>query len=66
MLAKIITTIRAEQQALAVEAIKVQPAEGKDINFEYGKRQGVYAGLDRAVQLIERIYRDIENDQRDL
>tara|TARA_R110002126_G_scaffold27484_1_gene92218 strand:- start:1140 stop:1340 length:201 start_codon:yes stop_codon:yes gene_type:complete len=66
VLAKIITTIRAEQHALAIEAIKVQTAEGKDIGFEYGKRQGVYAGLDRAVQLIERIYRDIENDQRDL
>jgi len=52
--------------ALAVEAIKVQTAEGKDIGFEYGKRQGVYAGLDRAIQLIERIHRDIENDSRDL
>ncbi len=66
MLAKILAAIRAEQQALAIEAIKVQPAEGRDISFEYGKRQGVYAGLDRSVQLIERIYRDIENDQRDL
>ncbi len=66
MLAKIITTLRAEQHALAIEAIKVQTAEGKDISFEYGKRQGVYAGLDRAIQLIERIHRDVENDSRDL
>lgn len=52
--------------ALAVEAIKVPTAEGKDIGFEHGKRQGIYAGLDRAIQLIERIHRDIENDSRDL
>jgi hypothetical protein len=52
--------------ALAVEAIKVPTAEGKDISFEYGKRQGIYAGLDRAIQLIERIHRDVENDSRDL
>lgn len=66
MLAKIITTIRAEKDQVAAEAIKVRPGEGKDISFEYGHRQGVYAGLDRAIQLIERVYRDLENDQRDL
>ena len=66
MLAKIITTIRAEQQALAVEAIKVPPAEGKDISFEYGKRQGVYAGLDKAIQLINNVVRDVETKTRDL
>ena len=66
MLAKIITTIRAEQQALAVEAIKVQPAEGKDISFEYGHRQGVYAGLDKAIQLINSVVRDVEIKTRDL
>ena len=66
MLAKIITSIRAEQQALAIEAIKVQPAEGKDISFEYGKRQGVYAGLDKAIQLINSVVRDVEIKTRDL
>lgn len=66
MLAKAIAAIRAEKEQVATEAIKVRPGEGKDISFEYGHRQGVYAGLDRAIQLIERVYRDLENDQRDL
>ena len=66
MLAKIITTLRAEQHALAIEAIKVQTAEGKDISFEYGKRQGVYAGLDKAIQLINSVVRDVEIKTRDL
>jgi hypothetical protein len=66
MLAKAIAAIRAEKEQVAIEAIKVRPGEGKDISFEYGQRQGVYAGLDRAIQLIERVYRDLENDQRDL
>ena len=66
MLAEFIAAIKAEKDKVAEEAIIVRPGEGKDISFEYGKRQGVYAGLDRAIQLIERIHRDIENDSRDL
>ena len=66
MLAEFIAAIKAEKDKVAEEAIRVRPGEGKDISFEYGKRQGVYAGLDRAIQLIERIHRDVENDSRDL
>jgi hypothetical protein len=66
MLAKIIASINAEKNRVAHDATKIRPGEGKDISFEYGHRQGVYAGLDQAIQLIERIYRDVENDQRDL
>lgn len=66
MLAKIVSVINAEKNRLAHDAVKIRPGEGKDISFEYGHRQGVYAGLDQAIQLIERIYRDIDNDTRDL
>ena len=66
MLAKIVSVINAEKNRLAHDAVKIRPGEGKDISFEYGHRQGVYAGLDQAIQLIERIYRDVDNDARDL
>lgn len=66
MLAKIVSVINAEKNRLAHDAVKIRPGEGKDISFEYGHRQGVYAGLDQAIQLIERIYRDVDNDTRDL
>lgn len=66
MLAKIVAVINAEKNRVAHDAAKIRPGEGKDISFEYGHRQGVYAGLDQAIQLIERIYRDVENDSRDL
>jgi len=61
MLAKFISTIKAEKDRVAAEAIKVRPGEGKDISFEYGYRQGVYAGLERAMQLIEQVVRDPDN-----
>ena len=66
MLAKFISTIKAEKDKLAHEAVKVRPGEGKDISFEYGHRQGVYAGLDKAIQLIEQVVRDVDNQTRDL
>jgi len=66
MLAKIVAVINAEKNRLAHDAFKIRPGEGKDISFEYGHRHGVYAGLEQAIQLIERIYRDIDNDTRDL
>jgi hypothetical protein len=66
MLAKFISTIKAEKDKVAAEAIKVRPGEGKDISFEYGHRQGVYAGLDRAIQLIEQVVRDTDVQTRDL
>ena len=66
MLAKIAAVINAEKNRVAHDATKIRPGEGKDISFEYGHRQGFYAGLDQAIQLIERLYRDADNDARDL
>ena len=66
MLAKIVSVINAEKNRLAHDAVKIRPGEGKDISFEYGHRQGVYAGLDRAIQLINSVVRDVETKTRDL
>ena len=66
MLVEFIAAIKAEKERVALEAIKIRPGEGKDISFEYGHRQGVYAGLDRAIQLIEHTVRDVEIKTRDL
>ena len=66
MLAEFIAVIKAEKDKVAEEAIRVRPGEGKDISFEYGHRQGVYAGLDRAIQLINNVVRDVEIKTRDL
>jgi hypothetical protein len=66
MLAKIITTIKTEKDKVAHEAARIRPGEGKDISFEYGHRQGVYAGLEKAIQLIEQVVRDVETQTRDL
>ena len=66
MLVEFIAAIKAEKERVALEAIKIRPGEGKDISFEYGHRQGIYAGLDRAIQLIERTVRDVETQTRDL
>jgi hypothetical protein len=66
MLAAFIAVLKAEKEKVAAEAIKIRPGEGKDISFEYGHRQGVYAGLDRAMQLINNVVRDVEAQTRDL
>jgi hypothetical protein len=66
VIAEFIAAIKAEKDKMAEEAIRVRPGEGKDISFEYGHRQGVYAGLDRAIQLINSVVRDVETKTRDL
>lgn len=63
MLEKIFAKILAEKDRLAHELASNKPGEGKDISYEYGYRQGVYAGLDYAKQLIEGVLRD--QDKRD-
>lgn len=66
MLASFIAALKAEKDRVATEAIQLRPGEGKDISFEYGYRQGVYAGLERAIQLINNVVRDVETHNRDL
>ena len=63
MLDKVFAKLEAEKTRMALEAVSLKPGEGKDIGFEYGYRQGVYAGLDSAKQLIEQLLKD--QDKRD-
>jgi hypothetical protein len=63
MLEKVFAKIQAEKDRLAHELAANKPGEGKDIGYEYGYRQGVYAGLDYAKQLIDQLLRD--QDKRD-
>jgi len=60
---RIFAKIDAEKARIAHEAMAQKFGEGKDISYETGRQQGVYAGLDRAKQLIEQILRD--QDKRD-
>lgn len=63
MFDRIFAKIDAEKARIAHEAMAQKFGEGKDISYETGRQQGVYAGLDRARQLIEQILRD--QDKRD-
>lgn len=66
MLDKFFAKIQAEKEKMAHEAVSMKPGEGKDISFEYGYRQGVYQGLERAKQLIEQALRDQDKRDSDL
>ena len=66
MLDKFFAKIQAEKEKMAHEAVSMKPGEGKDISFEYGYRQGVYQGLERAKQLIEQTLRDQDKRDSDL
>jgi hypothetical protein len=66
MLDKVFDRITAEQTRLAHELASKKPGEGKDIGYEYGYRQGIYAGLDHAKQLIESILRDQDKHDNNL
>lgn len=66
MLEKIFAKIEAEKDRLAHELASKKPGEDRDIGYEYGYRQGVYAGLDYAKQLIEGILRDQDKRDSDL
>lgn len=62
MLAKIISKIKDEQNRVAHDLAKVRPGDGKDVGYEFGHRQGVYFGLQSALQLIENLLRDQDKD----
>lgn len=66
MLDKIFAKIDAEKARIAHEAMAQKFGEGKDIGYETGRQQGVYAGLDRARQLIEQLLRDQDKRDSDL
>lgn len=63
MISQIIGKIKQAQQEAAVNAVAYPPSEGKNIEFSYGQRVGYYAGLDRALQEIEKLLS--EQDEKD-
>jgi hypothetical protein len=55
---QLITLLRAEKERVAHEAMRLTPSEGKDIGYEYGKRVGLYAGLELALSKIDQVLND--------
>jgi hypothetical protein len=55
---QLITLLKAEKDRVAHEAMRLTPSEGKDIGYEYGKRVGLYAGLELALLKIEQVLSD--------
>lgn len=55
---KLIQLIKDEQQRSAIEAMSRPPSDGKDVSFEFGRRLGYHAGLDKALDIILRSLKD--------
>lgn len=55
--------LKAEQETFAREAL-TKP--GNRDAFEYGRAQGVYAGLERAREIAERLIKDKDDRDNDL
>lgn len=63
MIARIIFLIKEEQNRIAHDSMKFS-SDGKQIDFEYGKKVGFYAGLETALLKIEKVLSD--QDKREL
>lgn len=57
MIEKIISKLN-EEKSLVAHQTMMKPGDGT--SFEYGRRVGIYAGIDRALSLIEEILADQE------
>jgi len=62
MLEKIISALLEEKDRVAHETMQ-QPGDGS--LFEYGRRVGHYAGLDRALAIIEESLSNEEGEEHD-
>jgi hypothetical protein len=62
LLAKIIGEIKAEQIKRAVESVSKVPGDGKDPSFQYGLRIGFHAGLEEALEIIDRALKHQDKD----
>ena len=61
MIERIIDELELAKARVAHDAMKRQ-LEGKDATFEYGKAVGTYAGLQAAINYIDRLLKDDEED----
>ena len=59
MIERIIDELELAKARVAHDAMKRQ-LEGKDATFEYGKAVGTYAGLQAALNYIDRLLKDDE------
>lgn len=64
MIERIIDELELAKARVAHDAMKRQ-LEGKDATFEYGKAVGTYAGLQAALNYIDRLLK-AEEDEGDL
>jgi hypothetical protein len=61
MIERLIDELELAKARVAHDAMKRQ-LEGKDATFEYGKAVGTYAGLQAAINFIDRLLKDDEED----
>jgi hypothetical protein len=61
MIERIIDELELAKARVAHDAMKRQ-LEGKDATFEYGKAVGTYAGLQAALNYIDRLLKDDEDE----
>ena len=64
MIERIIDELELAKARVAHDAMKRQ-LEGKDATFEYGKAVGTYAGLQAALNYIDRLLKANEEDGED-
>lgn len=64
MIERIIDELELAKARVAHDAMKRQ-LEGKDATFEYGKAVGTYAGLQAALNYIDRLLKADEDDGED-
>lgn len=64
MIERIIDELELAKARVAHDAMKRQ-LEGKDATFEYGKAVGTYAGLQAALNYIDRLLKAEEEDGED-
>ena len=65
MIERIIDELELAKARVAHDAMKRQ-LEGKDATFEYGKAVGTYAGFQAALNYIDRLLKDEEEDGEEL
>ena len=64
MIERIIDELELAKARVAHDAMKRQ-LEGKDASFEYGKAVGTYAGLQAAINYINSLLTEQEEDEED-
>lgn len=62
MLNKVVRALEQEKQILAHSALKTPATD----MFLHGKNVGYYAGLQKALEIINNLYRDDEETKRDI